>query len=315
MTFRTILITGALGHIGSRLIHSISQCNDFCTVYLLDNLHTDRYCSLFDLPNNMNYKFVNTDVRKISEVIFSEKIDIVIHLAAYTNPSISHQDPERFTQHNLECTESVKEFCLKNKSRLIYISSTSIYSKSSNYIQENCSSDYISGQTPYAKSKILEEEIVDNLRKQNNIEAIILRFGTIYGKSKGMRFHTAVNKFCWEAAMGDTCQVWRTAINQKRPYLDIKDAVNAIYHFASKDIVESGTYNVATDNATVGEIIKYISEYKTDIKVKYVDSPIMNDLSYSVSTEKIKSVGFQFTGSLKESIHEILDQFRAIEGI
>ena len=315
MTTRSILITGALGHIGSHLIRSISDCNDFFNVYLLDNFHTDRYCSLFDLPTNMTYKLIKADVRNIYKILLPEKIDVVVHLAAYTNPSISHKDPDNFMKHNIECTESIANFCVTNESKLIYVSSTSIYSKSANNIQEDCTNDYISGQTPYAKSKILEEEIVSRVPSSHKSESIILRFGTIYGKSPGMRFHTAVNKFCWEAAIGNTCKIWSTALNQRRPYLDIRDAVNAIIFSINEQKVNSGIYNVATDNVTVDDIIKTIAKYKPGIKVEYVDSPIMNNLSYSVSSEKLKNLGFTFKGSLDESISNILDQFNSIESI
>ena len=34
-----------------------------------------------------------------------------------------------------------------------------------------------------------------------------------------MRFHTAVNKSCWQAVMGQPLTVWETAYGQKRTYL------------------------------------------------------------------------------------------------
>ena len=51
-----ILITGALGHIGSKLIHSIKP-GEYKEVRLIDNMLTQRYASLFNLPKGVNYKF------------------------------------------------------------------------------------------------------------------------------------------------------------------------------------------------------------------------------------------------------------------
>ena len=45
-----------------------------------------------------------------------------------------------------------------------------------------------------------------------------------------MRFHTAVNKFCWQATMGQPISVWTTAYDQKRPYLDIEDDVDYLLY-------------------------------------------------------------------------------------
>ena len=38
------------------------------------------------------------------------------------------------------------------------------------------------------------------------------RFGTIAGVSKGMRFHTAINKFCFNAALNEKILVYKTAL-------------------------------------------------------------------------------------------------------
>ena len=38
---------------------------------------------------------------------------------------------------------------------------------------------------------------------------LILRFGTIFGTSVGMRFHTAINKFCYEVVMKRPLTIWK----------------------------------------------------------------------------------------------------------
>ena len=50
-----LIITGALGHIGSALIHGILP-GRFEEVVLLDNLSTQRYSSLFDLPRDVPFR-------------------------------------------------------------------------------------------------------------------------------------------------------------------------------------------------------------------------------------------------------------------
>ena len=41
---------------------------------------------------------------------------------------------------------------------------------------------------------------------------ITLRFGTIAGLSRGIRFHTAVNKFCLNASLNLPIPVWKMLI-------------------------------------------------------------------------------------------------------
>ena len=45
-----ILITGGLGHIGSYILHNINKIKIFKKIYVLDNLSTQRYSSLFHIP-------------------------------------------------------------------------------------------------------------------------------------------------------------------------------------------------------------------------------------------------------------------------
>ena len=45
-----ILITGGLGHIGSYLLQNINKIKTLKKVYVIDNLSTQRYCSLLNLP-------------------------------------------------------------------------------------------------------------------------------------------------------------------------------------------------------------------------------------------------------------------------
>ena len=53
-----IVVTGALGHIGSRLIRELPARFPDAKIVMLDNLLTQRYCSLFNLPATGQYRFL-----------------------------------------------------------------------------------------------------------------------------------------------------------------------------------------------------------------------------------------------------------------
>jgi hypothetical protein len=51
-----------------------------------------------------------------------------------------------------------------------------------------------------------------------------------------------------------------------------------------------------------------------DVEVQFVESPIMNQLSYEVSNRRIKKRGFQFTGNLEKNIGDTITLLRAAGG-
>lgn len=301
-----IIVTGALGHIGSDLIRRITSSFKTAEIILIDSLMTQRYSSLFNLPKKNKYKFYNSDINNLNLNDKFINADIIIHLAAITDATWSLNNKQIVEKNNFLSTKNVANACIKNNSKMILISSTSVYGTQNKTVDENCSKKELRPQSPYAKTKLKEEALLKKLAKEKKLNYTILRFGTIYGVSKGMRFHTVVNKFCWQASQGEPLSVWKTALNQKRPYLDLNDASRAICFTIKKNLFNNETYNVLTNNHSVKEIIKEIKKNIKDIKISYVSNKIMNQLSYEVLNNKFIDKGFKFNGSLKNSIKKTL---------
>lgn len=300
---KKLVVTGALGHIGSRFIHDL-QPGDFESVVLVDNLATQRYATLFNLPAGVPFHFIEADIFDIDlDSLFSDA-DVVLHLAAVTDATRSFEMQSQVERVNHEGTVKVAEACVRQKSALIFISTTSVYGSKEEIVDESCAEVDLCPQSPYAEAKLRSERMLQSLGRSDGLRFITCRFGTIYGVSQGMRFHTAVNKFIWQACLGIPVTVWRTAMEQKRPYLDVGDAVRALRFILNKDAFDNQVYNVLTENASVRDIVSIISSHVSDLGVGYVDSRIMNQLSYHVLNEKFRTLGFEFTGSLEEGIRE-----------
>ena len=128
-------------------------------------------------------------------------------------------------------------------------------------------------------------------RLKNRIRYTTFRFGTISGVSKGMRFHTAVNRFCLDASLGKNIHVYKTALNQFRPYLSLDDAFKLFKFTIENNFFKNDIYNALSENCTVNDILNKIKKYKKDINIKFVSSPIMNQLSYHVDKKKLNREG------------------------
>lgn len=305
-----ILVTGALGHIGSRLIQELPDLFPNSAIIMVDNMLTQRYCSLFNLPKDGRYTFVEADILNCDLDALLEGVDVVVHLAAITDAASSFDKKELVEEVNFSATERLAMSCMKSGSTLIFLSTTSVYGTQNEIVDENCSPEELKPQSPYAESKLRAEQMLTRLGKQG-LRFIVLRFGTIFGVSPGMRFHTAVNKFVWQACMGLPITVWRTAMDQKRPYLDLDDAVRVLGFVISHQLFHSETYNAVTTNSSVREIIAIINGHIPDTRITLVDQQIMNQLSYVVDNSKFRSLGFEFAGDINESIAKSINLLRA----
>lgn len=288
-----ILITGGLGHIGSYFIE-----NNFSNLTVIDDLSTQRYCSLFI---KKSFTFLEKDFADITKDDLND-IYTVIHLAAITDAQNSFNRLDKEKEY-IEKTHKFINLCKEcNIARFIFPSSTSVYGRSAEIVDED--PKYLNPQSPYAETKLTIEKIIQEELKDSNTQYLILRCGTIFGTSVGMRFHTAINKFCFQAAFNQPLTVWKDNYNKVRPYLGLSDLYYTIFScFNSSKWNE--IYNLVSENKTTEEIINIIKKYK-DININFVNTPLLNQYSYNVSNEKIKSI-YQPIAKIENGITETLN--------
>lgn len=300
-----VVVTGALGHIGSQLIRMLPNYFVDCEIVMIDNLVTQRYSSLFKLPNSGRYRFIEGDVASMELESVFKGANAVVQLAAITDATSSFDRAEEVERINYTATEKVANACLKVGVPLIMASSTSVYGTQERQVDEDCSPAELKPQSPYAETKLKEEELV--IRKHNDgLKVIIFRFGTIVGVSPGMRFHTAVNKFCWQSVMGTPLTVWKTAYDQKRPYLNLNDCIRAIIFSIENELFDGRVYNVVTKNATVRDVVDVIRVSYPRLQLNFVEHRIMNQLSYEVLNTRISRAGFKVGGDFSECINDTI---------
>lgn len=301
-----VVVTGALGHIGSRLIRELAGACPGAAIVMVDNLATERYASLYDLPAAGHYEFIEADILTADLPALFAGADAVVHLAALTNPAARDQPRDLMEQVNVVGTERVARACLASDSALLFPSTTSVYGVAEGMVAEDCAPADVRPQSPYAGWKLQSEELLRALALREGLRFVIFRMGTIFGPSVGMRFHTAVNQFCWRAVARQPLEVWRTASHQYRPYLDLADAVGAMLFVLRRQQFDGRVYNVLTLNATVHQVVETLSTFVPDLSVTHVDSPLMNRLSYRVDNSRFSALGFEFTGTLARGIGDTI---------
>ena len=302
-----IIITGACGHIGSYVAENIHKIKKVKNTLLIDNLKSNRVGSIFNLKKKNNLQFYIRDLNNIKALNGFKNVDCLIHCASMTNAEKSFGKEKEMYKNNLNCLKTVIKYCKKNDVKLIHLSSTSVYGKQAEIVDENCEKKYLKPQSPYAKIKLIEENMLKKSGK--NLRYVTFRLGTIAGVSKGMRFHTAVNKFCFNAALNQKIEVYKTALHQYRPYLSVRDAFKLFKFCIEKNFFKRDVFNAISGNFTVNQIISKIKKKKKYIKIKLVNSEIMNQLSYHVDDKKIKNYGLRLNADLQKDVDDTIKLF------
>ena len=189
-----ILITGGCGFIGSNLAVFLSKKK--FKIKTLDNLL--RNGSKINLNYNSKYKIHNykvdiTDFKKLSEI---PKFDIIIDCCAEPSVEASKNDLDRVYNTNLTGTFNILKKCIKDKSKLIFLSSSRVYSiekltklvkeksfkreiKYNNEIDLNF--DTSAPRSIYGFTKLCSEELIKEISYCFKVKFLINRLGVIAG--------------------------------------------------------------------------------------------------------------------------------------
>ena len=298
------LVTGAMGYLGARLANELSLHFPNTRLILLDNLSVMRREVASPWPKAGNYDFVRADIRTFDfHSLGLRASDGVIHLAALSHAGESFARAKEYEEVNGEGTGRVAEACARASAFLFFPSTTSIYAKKSGWVTESSFRD-IRPQSPYAASKLQAEKI---LSETKGLRYLTARFGTLYGPSPRMSFHTVVHQFCRQAAAGEPLTVWKTAWNQCRPYLDIEDAVRFILFVIQKKLFKREACNVVGENLTARGLVEKIRHFAPSARLKRIHARAMNEFSYRTSTARMKRLGFECRGRVAKSVSKILE--------
>jgi UDP-glucose 4-epimerase len=310
-----VLVTGGCGYIGSKLIRDLAFVPSFEgeTVRILDNMMRERYVSLMDLPGQLNYEFIEGDIRKDEDLKRAFRdVDVVIDLAGVTNAPISFERKELTFDVNVTGGRKVVEHAIRSETdRFIYSSTASVYGPTKGVVDEQYPCKPVS---PYGETKLQAEKFCLDASKKNGLDATVLRLGTVFGYSIGMRFDTVVDRFVYLACVHAPLTVWESARKEKRPYLHISDSIEAVLFALGRHDMKGGIYNVVGENASIDRITEVIRKEVGNVQISVTPSPNLNQVSYELTSSKIERSGFHTRHSLEKGVKEIADRFRALIG-
>lgn len=281
------LVTGGAGFIGSHVVDTLIERGHH--VYVIDDLSTGS-------PSNVNPKaeFREGDINDPSA--YPKRADYVFHLAALARIQPSIKNPIESHNVNVDGTLQVLEFCRQKKAKIIFSSSSSIYSGEELPTNELSSKK---PKSPYAMQKLMCEQYIRLYRELYGVEYAVLRYFNVFGERQITEgaYAAVIGIFLNQKQQGHRLTITGDG-EQKRDFTYVGDVARAnlmAMHW-------QGTFNIGTGtNYSINEVASFVKG-----KRKYLPGRKGEVQITLANNHKASEMGWEPTVSIKEWAHDFI---------
>jgi len=315
----TILVTGAIGLIGSFLVDCLIVANR------IFNLHTsvyamsrssqrlkERFSYVYD--SNQYLKVIPADVCSFPD--FETDFDYVIHAASMNHPVAFSKYPVDTMKTNIIGTINLLDYSISHScKRFMYVSSSEVYGINDSSLIKPLIEDYsghldlTNARSAYPESKRAGEVLCTAYLKQHSLNTVSVRPWYIYGATMIDESSKADAQFLRKAYAKEDI-ILKSEGSKIRSYCYVADCVQALLCILTNG--ENGAYNIAgKDTATIKEFAEQCAE-TAGVSIIYEKPDITEELGYSLapngvcSAERAERVGYKPRVSLREGIKRSL---------
>ena len=290
-----ILVTGALGFIGSNLTERLVK--DGHEVFVLDNLHTGSEANVSTIKDKIKIlKMNSSDIAKINE-----KFDVIFHQGIYSSSPMYKENPQ-LTATVISEWISILEYTRKNNNKLIFASSSSLYNGNTPPHREDME---IKIRDFYAEARYAMERLARLYHDLYGVQVVGLRYFSVYGpheKSKG-KYANLVSQFLWELKAGRQPVLLGDG-TQSRDFIYADDVVEA--NILAMKYNKFGIFNVGTGKSVnLNEVVQLLNKkLGTNIQPKYEQNKIKNYVQHTLADTSLakKELGFSAKITLEKGI-------------
>ncbi len=301
----TTLITGGSGYIGALLANELREAGR--DVRVLDSLLHGQ-SDIADEQEQAGIEVIRGDIRDgDARKRALDGAEAVVHLAAIVGDPACARDPQESDEVNVQATKAlVADAADAGVQRLVFASTCSNYGRMLDPTVPITEDGELRPVSLYAEQKVGMEQLI--LGSANGIKPTCLRFATVYGVGRRMRFDLTVNEFTRELWADRDLEVFGEQF--WRPYIHVRDAGRAV-----RTVLEAPAEKVAGEVFNAGrsgenyrklDLVEEIKRQTDRGRVSYVKKD-EDPRDYKVSFDKIKSeLGFETLMVVPEGIAEVI---------
>lgn len=308
---KKILVTGGAGFIGSNVCKVLLEKG--YSVIAIDNFITSTNKNLKDLLANKNFSFIEHDITERFTTAQSKKLSgsiAIFHLACPTGvPNLIPMAEEMLMTCSVG-TKNILELARKNKSTVIFTSSSEVYGDPKVFPQTeeyNGDVDPRGVRSSYEEGKRFSESLIMMYVRKYNVDARIVRVFNTYGVGMSRKDFRVIPIFLKQALSNAPIPVEGTG-NQKRTFCYVDDLVSGLLLVWKKG-KKGEAYNLGGDEeVTINKLAKIILRMTgSKSKIKYVKRPSHDHQSRKPELSKIKKLGWSQKVSLSEGLQRVLN--------
>ena len=300
-----VCIVGGLGYIGTACIFQMQQEPSIDRITVLDEAFVPSVIS--QLPPKVKFIQAKMEHAPLFRDVLQQS-DAVILLAALTQAEQSGSREEAVWKVNFEDTKQVIQNC-HPRARIVFASTANVFGGVAQDHARNLAlieTDTPSPRLPYASSKVAMEKFI----RENVDNWTLLRFGTNFGYSLGMRFNIVTNIFMRRALIGEDLVLYGGGLNW-RPNCHVQDIAKSILHSIQSESMNRHLYHVARHNMTIKSLAETIVAERSKSAIITDDRTIPFN-SYGIDSSLLESTGFSFGWTLEDGVSDMWDRFQSL---